>query len=81
MLADLAQQCRGRRAHVHTLHARLDNVQRVHDEGRYGAGAEAGDGLDDCGMEARMARVGHIRPSLLSSCCNYVEENPSLSSW
>lgn len=56
------------------MHARLNNVQRVHNQCRYGAGAEAGDGLDDCGMEARMARVGHIRPSLLSSRCKYVEE-------
>lgn len=36
----------------------------MHDECRYRAGTEAGDGLDGGGMEARMAGVGHIRPRL-----------------
>jgi hypothetical protein len=43
-----------------TLHASLDNVERMHYQRRDGAGTEAGDGLDGRGGETRMVEVGHI---------------------
>lgn len=42
-----------------TLHASLDYVERMHYQGRDGAGTEAGDGLDGRGGETRMVEVGH----------------------
>lgn len=47
-----------RRAAERTLHARLDYVERVHDERGDGAGAQARDGLDLRGREARARMVG-----------------------
>lgn len=43
-----------------TLHASLDNVQRMHHQRRYRPGAEAGNRLDDGGREARMFASGHV---------------------
>jgi len=43
-----------------TLHARLDDVERVDDQDRHGPGREAGDGLDESGRAAaRMFRITH----------------------
>jgi hypothetical protein len=44
---------------VRTLHARLDNVQRVHDQGGHGAGREPGHRLDEGGGEARIFGFRH----------------------
>lgn len=46
---------------MRTLHACLNDVERVHDERGHGAGAEAGGDLDDGGGDARMAFVGHCK--------------------
>lgn len=43
-----------------TLHACLDNVQRMHHQRRYRPGAEAGNRLDNGGREARMFASGHV---------------------
>lgn len=42
-----------------TLHARLDNVQRVNYKRRDSTGAQAGDGLHEGRRGGRMAVLGH----------------------
>lgn len=44
---------------LHTLHARLDYIERVHDERRHRAGGQAGHRLDLRGREARVVGGDH----------------------
>lgn len=43
----------------HTLHASLDNVERMNYQCRYSPCAETGDGLYRRGGETRMTRISH----------------------
>lgn len=45
---------------MHTLHASLDYIERMHRQGSDGTGTETSDGLDGRGGESRIIEVGHI---------------------